>query len=143
MSANKISKVSSNLKKLTKLKELYLNSNALTKIPDVFNSLPNLEKVNFSHNQITNLPQSLGKLTKLTELYLNNNQITGTIPEGLNNAKNLKYFYTNENVNIKGRTLTNPDLIFCLYILGNTVTDEICLDPGSLWIDVSENIQPC
>jgi len=143
MSANKIEKVSSNLKKLTKLKELYLNSNALTKIPDVFDKIPNLEKLNLAFNQITDLPQSIGKLTKLTELYLNNNQITGTIPEGLNNAVNLKYFYINENVNIKGRTLTNPDLLYCRYILGNTITDEICLDPGTLWRDVSEDIQPC
>jgi len=142
MSYNKITKIPSDIKYLTKLKYLDLNSNAITKIPDALGKLLNLEILHLSYNKIKNLPQSLGKLTNLTYLDLNDNQITGTIPEGLNNAVNLRNFYIHGNVNIKGRTLTNPSIISCDYTGGNTITNEICLDPNSR-CDGHNDIQPC
>jgi len=142
MSGNMIKKIPSDITNLTKLKELNLRDNVITKIPNAIGKLSNLEKLNLSYNKITNLPQSLGKLTKLVYLDLSDNQITGTIPEGLNNAKNLDSFSINNNVNIKGRTLTLP-LFYCQYTSDNVITNEICLDPDTKCKDPHKDIQPC
>jgi len=141
--SNYLKDLSSEMGKLTKLKELYLDENQLSSIPSFLAKLSNLEILSLSHNKITKIPDSLGKLKNLEALYLNNNKINGTLPKSLNNLKNLEIIDLQSNVNIKGKTLTNPKLKTCQYTLSNEIVGEFCLNENSKCIPVNENLPKC
>ena len=100
---------------LESLKFLYLDYNQITSIPDEIGNLKNLIHTNLSYNNITNIPSSLGNLENLEELYLNNNFIDDYIPESLNNLPKLHTITLDFNINIKGKTLSSPNLQKCKY----------------------------
>ncbi|KAK1562180.1 hypothetical protein Q3G72_007557 [Acer saccharum] len=95
--------IPSDLTKLSKLVELWLDGNALTgSIPD-FSICPNLKIIHLENNQLTGeLPSSLANLPNLRELYVQNNMLSGTVPSGLLN-KNLDLNYSGNNIDLHGR----------------------------------------
>jgi len=100
---------------LESLKFLYLNYNLITSIPDEIGNLKNLIHTNLSHNEIINIPSSLGNLENLEELYLESNLIDDYLPESLNNLPKLHTITLDFNINIKGKTLSSPNLQNCKY----------------------------
>ena len=75
---------------LSNLKELYLEDNELTSLPDWIGTLTNLEDLNLNYNKLTSLPYSIGNLTNLKRLSLHNNKLE-SLPESIGNLKNLRY----------------------------------------------------
>ena len=60
------------LEKLTKLEELWLNSNQLTEVPKGLKKLTQLKTLDLIGNKLTSV-KGLEKLTKLKEMYLEDN----------------------------------------------------------------------
>jgi hypothetical protein len=63
----------SELCQLTNLRELGLSQNQLAELPAEIGQLTNLEKLNLRGNRLTELPRELGQLTSLQELDLQGN----------------------------------------------------------------------
>lgn len=61
--------------KLTNIRILNLNYNAITRLPTSIGQLVHLEVLSLEHNQLTELPREIGSCRKLTELYLGYNQL--------------------------------------------------------------------
>ncbi|KAK0585494.1 hypothetical protein LWI29_029421 [Acer saccharum] len=95
--------IPSDLTKLSKLVELWLDGNSLTgSIPD-FSICPDLKIIHLENNRLTGeLPSSLANLPNLRELYVQNNMLSGTVPSGLLN-KNLDLNYSGNNIDLHGR----------------------------------------
>lgn len=50
-----------------------LRENALRSLPQSFENLRNLERLDLGDNELSDLPAFIGQLTKLTELWLDHN----------------------------------------------------------------------
>jgi len=103
------------LLKLNTLEQLNLDFNSITTIPDNIVELKNLSHLSLKKNLLEKIPKALGNLEKLELLDLDFNKINDDLPESLNNLLNLKEIYLDNNENIKGKTLTNDNLITCDY----------------------------
>ncbi len=68
---NKISVIPESLGKLTRLKELDLSKNDISDIPESFSQLTNLIVLNLNRNKLKVIPEFFAQLTNLEELYLN------------------------------------------------------------------------
>lgn len=68
-----IRNLSPSLWKLTHLTALYLNDNALYRLPSQISKLVHLRRLDLSHNKLRSLPAEIGDLVELQELMLNNN----------------------------------------------------------------------
>ena len=89
----------SSIGNLTKLTDLNLELNGLTRIPSSIGNLVNLTALYLGVNQLTgNIPSSIGNLVKLhVNLDLEYNQLSGTIPSSLGNLKKLNYLWLFNN----------------------------------------------
>jgi len=114
LSNNRITELPKSIGNLN-LTYLSLQDNQISKIPDEIGNLKNLQIINLSHNSITKIPSSLGNLKNLNSLYLDSNLIDDYLPESLNNLPKLRDLYVQRNINIKGKTLSNPNLVICNY----------------------------
>ena len=76
------------LHELTNLKELWLNNNNLTTLPETIGQLKNLSGLYLEYNNLTSLPETIGQLTNLKYLWLNNNNLT-TLPDTIGQLTNL------------------------------------------------------
>jgi len=72
--SNLLEKISPKLAKLVKLRNLYLGSNNLTRLPRLSKS-DNLFSVELSNNQFKNIPKFLFKCRQLHELFISNNPL--------------------------------------------------------------------
>ena len=72
------------------IKNLSLDNNDLTTLPESLGQLTDLEEFYLANNNFTTLPESLGQLTNLQGLYLTNNPNLTTLPGTLVNLKNLR-----------------------------------------------------
>jgi len=106
----------SNLKNLNSITFYghYGLSDPLIDIPDFVYSLTQLKSLTFNYNEMTTIPEKLLNIKGLEHLDLNNNNIA-EIPEFLNSLSNLQYIDLSNNANLKGKTLTNKNLIVCKY----------------------------
>jgi len=95
------------LKKLEKLVILGGEFNT-DKMPDIFNSMPELRVFTFSGNYVRELPPSLYTLKKLTEIEIDSAGIA-SISEKIGDLKNLKKFHIQDNL-----LEVLPDSIFTL-----------------------------
>jgi len=139
---NNFSTIPKCISNLNKLQFLDLYGNNITNLPKEFGKLTNLVELYLMHNKLTSFPSSIGKLSSLRTLDLSFNEINDILPKSLNNLKELKEIYLTENVNIKGKTLTNKKLSTCNYISGNEIIDGLCLDENSICIP-DEDIPKC
>lgn len=106
----------------TELEELQIPfQNA--ELPDQFNSLTNLKRVDFSHSKLIQLPKSFCQLNTLETLYLNDSLLTD-LPDEINLLTNLT------NIDLRRTLLTKiPAGLFSLkylknlYLEGTTVTE--------------------
>lgn len=64
--------------KISNLKELDLAENHISKLPESFNNLPQLEILNLRSNQITHLPENLAGLKGLKYLNIRSNHLNDT-----------------------------------------------------------------
>jgi len=98
-----------------KIRKLRLLYNKIESIPDEIGNMENLELLNLAYNKIVNIPSALGNLENLEEVYLSFNLIDDELPESLNKLPYLKILSVEHNINIKGKTLINPNLRTCHY----------------------------
>ncbi len=91
-----LTRVPSELGKLTNLKSLDLSFNRLTSVPAELGELTNLKTLDLRDNRLTNFPRELGKLTKLMTLDLSTNKLTIVLPE-LGKLANLKTLNLSDN----------------------------------------------
>uniref|UniRef100_A0A915C2Z7 poly(A)-specific ribonuclease n=1 Tax=Parascaris univalens TaxID=6257 RepID=A0A915C2Z7_PARUN len=69
----RVKNVSPGLWQMTSLTALFLNGNALTRIPNEISHLVNLTMLDLSFNKLRSLPAELGDMISLCHLYLNSN----------------------------------------------------------------------
>lgn len=81
LSFNGITQLSTDINKLTKLKQLWINDNPLVEIPHNLSSCSELETIDLSNTRVTNLPRDLGKLPKLVEINLKGCPLKETISD--------------------------------------------------------------
>jgi len=87
----------------------------IKEIGEEISNLVNLKYLDLTENNIITIPPELNSLKKLEYLNLSSNRINCDSPDFLNNFENLKYFYIDGNINVKGRVLTNKNLLECTY----------------------------
>ncbi len=93
---NAIERLPDSIGDLKNLLYLYLNNNKLKKLPDNIGNLSNLLYLYLNNNEMTTLPDSLGNLNNLRWLDLDQNNIT-TLPDSMGNLKNLKWLNLDSN----------------------------------------------
>lgn len=77
-----LTRVPSELGKLTRLTQLYLHHNQLTTLPpEIWHQLTALSELYLGNNQLIALPSEIGQLKALMVLYLHHNQLTTLPPE--------------------------------------------------------------
>ena len=96
---NNLSKVDSDIKKLTKLKRLVLSNNIFEVFPSELTKLKNLTHLDLSYNGLVTVDNSVKDLRKLKVLLLNDNSINSIAP--LNNLTKLKTLNLNNNLLVK------------------------------------------
>jgi len=123
---------------------LNFDNNNIERIPDEVGNMKNLIKINLRNNKITNIPSSLGNLYKLENLGLSENLIDDYLPESLNNLPNLRSIQLKSNINIKGKTLTNPSLKECSYNPPKSnYTYSMCKSVNATCNDTWHEFPPC
>jgi len=123
---------------------LRLLKNQIEKIPDEIGNMKNLSSISLSYNKITNIPSSLGNLKNLELLYLNDNLIDDYLPESLNSLPKLRTISLERNINIKGKTLTNPNVRTCNYYPPSQgYTYSMCEPLNASCKDYFGSLQPC
>jgi len=114
------------LKSLTKLEQFQLwdeNENKIKEFPEFLFSLTSLKTIMINQQNIVTIPDSFEHLVNLEKLDLHDNKLDCEVPQSLNNLPNLKNINFSDNKNIKGKTLTNDNIKDCKY--GNNV-NELC-----------------
>jgi len=118
--------------------------NNIERIPEEVGNMKNLVNLYLPYNKVTNIPASLGNLENLETIYLNNNLIDDYLPESLNNLPKLRILSLENNINIKGKTLTNPTLKTCNYYpptRGNTYS--LCESADAFCKDFHNSLDTC
>jgi len=81
---------------LTNLRELYLSTNMLNKIPKEIGCLTNLQILHLSNNQLQEIPEGIKYLINLKDLYLSHNKIQEISPD-VKYLTNLQNLYLSHN----------------------------------------------
>lgn len=118
------------------LRNLQLEYNMITCLPDCLSELTNLQTLDLFGNGLTTLPESLGNIEGLESLNLLGNRISGYLPEWISNLTNLRELCLGYN-DFEGEIpasyftnltkLQNIDLEYN-YLTG-TITDEMQQSP--------------
>ncbi|KAJ8264339.1 hypothetical protein GJAV_G00148030 [Gymnothorax javanicus] len=66
-------------KTFTQLRELDLEGNALSKLPDVAGELQHLRSINLARNKLSAFPEMLAEIQTLEKINLEENEITGSL----------------------------------------------------------------
>ena len=93
-------RIPNQLGRLNHLKELYLDSNAITgTIPVGLGNLVSLEIMSLRFNRLSGtIPVSIGRCRQLKRLFLNNNLLDGPILPGLLKSKKLEFLTLGPNL---------------------------------------------
>jgi len=140
---NQITEIPKSMTNLN-ITQLLFYENNVEEIPEEIVNMKNLNALYFPYNKITKFPSTIGQLENLEGIYLNNNLIDDYLPESLNNLPKLRVLYLENNINIKGKTLTNPTLKTCKYYPpspGNTYS--ICESQDATCTDYARSLVPC
>lgn len=81
------------------LRELDLDNNLLTTLPESIGNLRNLMVLDVDDNKLTTLPDSITKLYNLKTFSLNNNNIK-SLPRDMTRLESLKFLFLNDNKNL-------------------------------------------
>jgi len=143
-SLNSFTSLPKSIGNLEKLKKLDLKFNKIASLPDEIGNLKSLENLDLSFNEITNIPSTLGNLENLETLSLNENLIDDYLPESLNTLPKLSEIFLGGNINIKGQTLSNPNLSFCRYSPPKEgYIYSLCEAPNATCKDFLESFPQC
>ncbi|KAG4097696.1 L domain-like protein [Neocallimastix lanati (nom. inval.)] len=118
------------------LEYLDLSNNEIKLIDEELKNLENLKYLDLSNNELISIPLELMNLKKLEYLNLSNNKIKDDSPIFLNKFENLKDFYIQDNIDIKGKIIVNENLIECDYndsynlCIPKTIKEVKCLNPN-------------
>ena len=128
--------ISSDLSRVTALRELYLQDNHLTgPIPSELGSMTELRQLRLRSNGLSGpLPAALGSLTNLTHLLLSDNDLSGSIPSQIGDMSSLYWLDVGQN-NISGTLpaeLGNLSQLGRLYVYDNDLTGSIPSTLGNL-----------
>ena len=93
-SFKKYSKLSD--EEILNLRELLLNNNYLTSLPESIGNLTNLQTLILFYNRLTSLPESIGNLSNLQILSLIANKLT-SLPESIGDLSNLRDLWLSRN----------------------------------------------
>lgn len=74
--------------RMTELKELFINNNAIESVRDEVEGLVHLQVLHLQHNKLTKLPSNIGQLISLVILNLENNELT-ILPSEIQQLKKL------------------------------------------------------
>ncbi|BDD01328.1 leucine-rich repeat domain-containing protein [Persicobacter psychrovividus] len=91
------------IKHCKNLKNLDLEYNELTSIPDYVFEIPSLEILGFRGNKISEIPEKISKLQKLRRIYVTNNQLK-TLPKAFGQMPNL------ETISVWGNAISKENL---------------------------------
>ena len=91
--------ISSDLSRVTALKELYLQDNHLTgPIPSELGSMTALTHLYADNNDLSGaIPSQMGSMTELSQLRLRSNDLSGPLPAALGSLTNLTYLLLSDN----------------------------------------------
>ena len=91
--------ISSDLSRVTALKELYLQDNHLTgPIPSELGSMTALTHLYAGNNDLSGaIPSQMGSMTELSQLRLRSNDLSGPLPAALGSLTNLTYLLLSDN----------------------------------------------
>ena len=128
--------IPSELGSLTALTHLYADDNDLSgAIPSQLGDLTALEQLRLSSNDLSGpLPAALGSLTNLTHLLLSDNDLSGSIPSRIGGMSSLQWLDVGQN-SIEGTlpaALGNLAQLRRLYIYENDLTGSIPSTLGNL-----------
>jgi leucine-rich repeat protein SHOC2 len=96
LEGNQITLLPDNISKISNLNFLNLDSNQLTILPDSISNLSELTYLNLSNNQLITLPDNIVSLCNLSHLDLKNNQIS-ILPNSIERLVKLKELDLNGN----------------------------------------------
>ena len=109
---------------LTNLQELKLNKCRITELPDRFDALPYLQRVQFQHNEITVIPPTILQLNNLKMLDLADN-IIEVIPNEIDDLSHLETLALWDNpITTYPETLMNLQRLKVLDLLNNAISKE-------------------
>jgi hypothetical protein len=110
--------------RLTKLNQLDLSKNNLTRLSPILFQLPDLYLLTLSDNKISEIGDDVGKLTSLLYLYLGNNNEIRQIPSSIGNLRDLRGLYLpNNQVPTLPTTLTKLTNLTYLNLENNNFTE--------------------
>ena len=138
---NNIVEVPESICNLTELTLLQFCMNNIEKIPDDIGKMKKLTLIDFSYNKITKFPSTVGELENLETFQFSNNLIDDYLPESLNNLTNLKMVHVEDNVDIKGKTLTNKSIINCSYY--SKTPYSLCEAENAKCTDYTKSLKKC
>ncbi len=119
-----LTKLPSDLMKLTNVTKLWLHHNELSDLPPDIGELSNLTRLTLHYNKLTELPDDIGKLTKLTGLFLHNNELTKVPPRICDLANLTELHLGNNQLTTLPRELSNLTNLEYLDISGNKLPSE-------------------
>ncbi|KAL1117467.1 hypothetical protein AAG570_004792, partial [Ranatra chinensis] len=88
--SNNLTTLTSDIRHLKNLEELYLNNNLLKCLPEGVGELSRLRILSLSFNRVKRLSEAVGRLANLRELYLQGNPALCHLPDSLARAANLR-----------------------------------------------------
>lgn len=98
--------------RFTALKELVLNGNKFTSLPNELGACQQLTKFNVANNQLRSLPSSLGWLYRLEELHISGNPI-GRLPDSIGNLRMLQVM----DANTCSLNAVPDELVYCTQLM--------------------------
>ncbi|ELA40821.1 uncharacterized protein VICG_02142, partial [Vittaforma corneae ATCC 50505] len=123
-----ITSIDSNIKRLVKLKKLYLWNNNLKSLPPEIGELKNLQELSLSGNKLKALSAEIGKLVNLQDLNLNGNEFE-LLPAEIGKLENLNVLYFRSNklktLSAEIRELKNLQYLYLDYNKLETLSDVI------------------
>jgi len=112
---NEITTISNGFGNLKKITSANFNNNRIEVLPESFFKATSLKQIYLEKNKFKKFPKKLYRLSKLRAINLKNNLINDEIPTEYEKMTELSEINVELNVEIKGKTLTNPKLQKCNY----------------------------
>jgi len=110
------------------LETLIIHGHEIKEVTDKFPELKNIKHLDLRGCKLTNVLDYVKDFKDLEYLDVSMNEIDTELPESLNELENLKYIDLSRNTKISGKTLTNSNLVTCVYDLQY----ELCMPSSDI-----------